>query len=57
MWNCLEFEREWAMQSMAEDQIDRMGKHDVKNDHDLVLGVHSQINLSKRNQIESFENW
>ena len=26
MWNCLEFDREWTMKSMAEDQLDRMGK-------------------------------
>ena len=38
MWNCLKFEREWTMKSMAEDQLDRMGKDNAKNDHDLVLG-------------------
>ena len=40
MWNCLaiEFEREWAMKSMAEDQIDRIEKDNVKSDYDLVLG-------------------
>ena len=38
MWNCLEFEREWTMKSMAEDQIDRIEKDNAKSDYDLVLG-------------------
>jgi len=38
MWNCLEFEREWATKSTAEDQIDRMEKDNAENDHDLVWG-------------------
>ena len=38
MWNCLEIEKRHAMESMAEDQIDKMEKDTAKNEYDLVWG-------------------